>query len=125
MACNNFIAEGLNIVCDALDYKLVRPPKKLCTDNGVMIAWNGVERLFVMSQNLIGFMDLFFRWNANIGVYTQFDDIGIEKSSPLGVSLAEDVGKESISCKWVSLSKLTKPQSKWDEKEVKAEIKNS
>lgn len=107
MACNNFIAEGLGIVCDALDYKLVRPPKKLCTDNGVMIAWNGVER-----------------WNANIGVYTQFDDIGIEKSSPLGVSLAEDVRKESISCKWVSLSKLTKPQSKWDEKEV-AEIKNS
>lgn len=43
-ACNNFIAKGLGIVCDALEYKLVRPPPKLCTDNGVMIAWNGVER---------------------------------------------------------------------------------
>lgn len=57
-------------------------------------------------------------------MYTQFDDIGIEKSSPLGVSLAEDVGKESISCKWASITKLTKPQSEWDEKEV-VEIKNS
>lgn len=44
VACNNFIAKGLKIVCDELDYKLVRPPAKLCTDNGVMIAWNGVER---------------------------------------------------------------------------------
>nr|CAI5837215.1 unnamed protein product [Callosobruchus analis] len=43
-ACNNFIAEGLRIVCDELGYRLVRPPPKLCTDNGVMIAWNGVEK---------------------------------------------------------------------------------
>lgn len=57
-------------------------------------------------------------------MYTQFDDIVIEKSSPLGVSLAEDVGKECISCKWVSIAKLTKPQSEWDESKV-AEIKNS
>lgn len=67
---------------------------------------------------------IFVRWNANIGVYTQFDDIGIEKSSPLGVSLAEDVGKEGISCKWVSIAKLTNPQSEWDEREM-AVIKNS
>lgn len=44
-ACNNFIAEGVKMVCDELGYKFVRPPPKLCTDNGVMIAWNGVERL--------------------------------------------------------------------------------
>lgn len=45
VACNNFIASGLKIVCDELDYKLVRPPVKLCTDNGIMIAWNGMEKL--------------------------------------------------------------------------------
>ncbi|CAH1998374.1 unnamed protein product [Acanthoscelides obtectus] len=43
VACNNFIAEGLRMVCDELGYRMVRPPPKLCTDNGVMIAWNGVE----------------------------------------------------------------------------------
>ncbi|KAF5297707.1 hypothetical protein FQA39_LY12038 [Lamprigera yunnana] len=44
VACNNFIAKGLEILCSELDYKMVRPPPKLCTDNGVMIAWNGMER---------------------------------------------------------------------------------
>ncbi|KAK5646034.1 hypothetical protein RI129_004498 [Pyrocoelia pectoralis] len=44
VACNNFVACGLQILCNELGYKLVRPPHKLCTDNGVMIAWNGIER---------------------------------------------------------------------------------
>lgn len=44
VACNNFIAKGLKLVCDSYGYKLIRPPPKLCTDNGVMIAWNGVEK---------------------------------------------------------------------------------
>lgn len=43
-ACNNFIMKALNLVCDSYGYQLVRPPPKLCTDNGVMIAWNGVEK---------------------------------------------------------------------------------
>lgn len=28
-----------------MDFKLIVPPPKLCTDNGIMIAWNGVEKL--------------------------------------------------------------------------------
>ncbi|XP_023023838.1 threonyl-carbamoyl synthesis 4 [Leptinotarsa decemlineata] len=93
VACNNFISKGLQIVCDELEYKMVRPPPKLCTDNGVMIAWNGVER-----------------WKENIGIYTDFEDIEIEKSSPLGESLIEDVEKSGISCNWVKLTKLNFPQ---------------
>ncbi|CAG9838681.1 unnamed protein product [Diabrotica balteata] len=92
-ACNNFIAKGLSMVCDEVGYKLVRPPPKLCTDNGVMIAWNGVER-----------------WKENIGVYKNFEHIDIEKSAPLGESLIEDVEREQISCTWVKLTKLNYPQ---------------
>ncbi|XP_066143306.1 tRNA N6-adenosine threonylcarbamoyltransferase, mitochondrial isoform X2 [Euwallacea fornicatus] len=94
VASNNFIAEGLQIVSDALNYRLVRPPNNLCTDNGVMIAWNGVER-----------------WKQNLGIYRKdYEDIQIEKSCPLGKRLVEDVAKENISCKWVRISKLTKPR---------------
>ncbi|CAG9768547.1 unnamed protein product [Ceutorhynchus assimilis] len=96
VGCNNFIAEGLEIVCSELGYRLVRPPPKLCTDNGIMIAWNGVER-----------------WNANLGIYKDFDNIDIQKSCPLGTRLVEEVAKENISCKWVKLSQLNKPQSEW------------
>lgn len=44
VAANKFIASGLKIVCDNYNYHLSVPPPHLCNDNGVMIAWNGVER---------------------------------------------------------------------------------
>lgn len=44
VACNAFIADALDVVCNEIRYKLVVPPPKLCTDNGIMIAWNGLER---------------------------------------------------------------------------------
>jgi len=31
-------------MCDELNFKLIVPPPKLCTDNGIMIAWNGIEK---------------------------------------------------------------------------------
>ncbi|KAJ8980046.1 hypothetical protein NQ317_012886 [Molorchus minor] len=97
-ACNNFIAKGLKIVCDELGYRMVRPPPHLCTDNGVMIAWNGIERL-----------------KESVGLYVNFDDIDVEKSSPLGIRLVEDVINKNISCNWVKLTKLNKPQSTWSD----------
>ncbi len=42
---NQFIRNGLRKVCDKYQSRLVCPPPKLCTDNGIMIAWNGVEKL--------------------------------------------------------------------------------
>jgi len=45
VACNGFIRRALGIVCQEMGYSLAVPPPHLCTDNGIMIAWNGVERL--------------------------------------------------------------------------------
>ncbi|XP_046334794.2 probable tRNA N6-adenosine threonylcarbamoyltransferase, mitochondrial [Haliotis rufescens] len=42
---NQFIRSGLQKVCDMYSTQLVCPPPRLCTDNGVMIAWNGMEKL--------------------------------------------------------------------------------
>lgn len=44
VAANNFISRALKMVCDEYEYHLSVPPPHLCNDNGVMIAWNGVER---------------------------------------------------------------------------------
>lgn len=51
VACNNFIANALGIVCNEIGYELVVPPPKLCTDNGIMIAWNGLEKLVSNKKN--------------------------------------------------------------------------
>lgn len=45
VASNHFVRSALKFVCDHYNYRLLAPPQRLCTDNGVMIAWNGIERL--------------------------------------------------------------------------------
>lgn len=45
VAANKAIAATLTKVCDEQSAKLIVPPPALCTDNGVMIAWAGAERL--------------------------------------------------------------------------------
>lgn len=57
MASNIFIRKHLNIVCDEMNFKLNVPPPQLCTDNGIMIAWNGVEK-FKENLDIISHKDL-------------------------------------------------------------------
>uniref|UniRef100_A0A8C6DCD0 N(6)-L-threonylcarbamoyladenine synthase n=1 Tax=Moschus moschiferus TaxID=68415 RepID=A0A8C6DCD0_MOSMO len=45
VASNLHIRKALEIVTNATQCTLLCPPPRLCTDNGVMIAWNGIERL--------------------------------------------------------------------------------
>lgn len=45
VAANQAIGGGLRGVAAELDARLVVPPIPLCTDNGVMVAWAGAERL--------------------------------------------------------------------------------
>ncbi|NXN99490.1 OSGP2 protein, partial [Rhinopomastus cyanomelas] len=45
VASNQYIRSSLQTLADANDFALLCPPPRLCTDNGIMIAWNGVERL--------------------------------------------------------------------------------
>lgn len=45
VASNQYIRKALRIIADKTGLQLLCPPAKFCTDNGVMIAWNGVERL--------------------------------------------------------------------------------
>jgi N6-L-threonylcarbamoyladenine synthase len=45
VAANEALRTALNRLCAQAGLPLVAPPQKLCTDNGAMIAWAGVERL--------------------------------------------------------------------------------
>jgi len=44
VAANSSIKEKLSGLCKEYDFELKAPPMKLCTDNGAMIAWVGVEK---------------------------------------------------------------------------------
>jgi N6-L-threonylcarbamoyladenine synthase len=45
VAANAALRDALTRFCVETGLPLVAPPQKLCTDNGAMIAWAGVERL--------------------------------------------------------------------------------
>jgi N6-L-threonylcarbamoyladenine synthase len=45
VAANDTIRRGLARLATGSGLKLVMPPAALCTDNGAMIAWTGIERL--------------------------------------------------------------------------------
>ncbi|XP_012536377.1 probable tRNA N6-adenosine threonylcarbamoyltransferase, mitochondrial [Monomorium pharaonis] len=91
VACNNFLAKTLETVCSERGFKFVRTPPHLCNDNGIMIAWNGVER-----------------WLVNAGIFRSREEIEmvtIEKNALFGESWIERVKDANIKCKLVKLNK--------------------
>lgn len=44
VACNRFIFKALNELSKEFGYKCYKPSNRLCNDNGVMIAWAGMEQ---------------------------------------------------------------------------------
>ncbi|XP_062862491.1 tRNA N6-adenosine threonylcarbamoyltransferase, mitochondrial [Trichomycterus rosablanca] len=79
VASNEYIRETLRIVTDATGLRLLCPPAKFCTDNGVMIAWNGVERL-----------------KEGKGIVSFTQDVQYEPKAPLGRDISTEVRDAQI-----------------------------
>ncbi|XP_047985986.1 probable tRNA N6-adenosine threonylcarbamoyltransferase, mitochondrial [Leguminivora glycinivorella] len=86
VACNNYIFNALTYLCGESDYKIYRPLPKLCTDNGVMIAWNGLEK-----------------WRRSIDITTDISKLDIQAASPLGESLINEVVNAKIPTKLMKI----------------------
>ncbi|XP_069851737.1 tRNA N6-adenosine threonylcarbamoyltransferase, mitochondrial isoform X3 [Dipodomys merriami] len=79
VASNLYIRRALEIVANATQCTLLCPPPRLCTDNGIMIAWNGIERLRV-----------------GLGILHDTDGIRYEPKCPLGVDISKEVEEAAI-----------------------------
>ncbi|XP_028335876.1 tRNA N6-adenosine threonylcarbamoyltransferase, mitochondrial isoform X2 [Physeter macrocephalus] len=79
VASNLYIRKALEIVTNATQCTLLCPPPRLCTDNGIMIAWNGVERL-----------------RAGLGILHSTEGIRYEPKCPLGADISKEVGEAAI-----------------------------
>ena len=88
VASNMFIRQGLSTVAEHFGMEAVYPPPRLCTDNGVMIAWNGLER-----------------WREGRGVvgWEEVLEVQVESRCPLGENVHEKVEKAAIKCKWIKI----------------------
>ncbi|KAM3608458.1 uncharacterized protein V6R79_025982 [Siganus canaliculatus] len=68
VASNRYIRRTLSVITEATGLQLLCPPAKFCTDNGVMIAWNGVERLREGKGILPPHVDVLYEPKASLGV---------------------------------------------------------
>ncbi|XP_042620107.1 probable tRNA N6-adenosine threonylcarbamoyltransferase, mitochondrial [Cyprinus carpio] len=79
VASNEYIRQTLKIVTDATGLHLLCPPSKFCTDNGVMIAWNGIERL-----------------KQGKGIMSHSEEVNYEPKAPLGLDITSEVKDAAI-----------------------------
>ncbi|KAJ2939680.1 hypothetical protein O0L34_g14399 [Tuta absoluta] len=89
VSCNDFIFKSMQYLGQTIGYNVFRPPPKLCTDNGVMIAWNGIEKLRV-NKDIVSYIDL----------------RDIEPVAPLGKSLIDHVKSADLKIKLTRLKKF-------------------
>lgn len=85
VANNDTIYKDISYLAEQFECKTYRPSKKYCSDNGVMIAWNGIEQI-LRDNNCL-------RWDYN--------GIDIQGKAELGESLINEVTAASIKCKWI------------------------
>ncbi|XP_041976745.1 probable tRNA N6-adenosine threonylcarbamoyltransferase, mitochondrial [Aricia agestis] len=86
VACNNFIFNSIEKLGIKYNYSVYRPPPQYCTDNGVMIAWNGMEKI---------------RNKCDINL-----PVEIDPNAPLGESIINDVKKANLKCRVIRVNKL-------------------
>lgn len=96
VASNNFIFKALDEMCERINYKAIRPSRKLCTDNGIMIGWTGVE---------------LFRRNLDIYEPERIDQLDFTAKCPVGESYIEKVKAMNISCNWIKVP-ILKPYAR-------------
>ncbi|KAK7011908.1 tRNA N6-adenosine threonylcarbamoyltransferase mitochondrial isoform X2 [Biomphalaria glabrata] len=75
VASNAYIRANLIHVASLYGYKVVCPPTKLCTDNGIMIAWNGMEKLL-----------------CGRNYFHDANTVDVSARCPLGTDISSDVG---------------------------------
>lgn len=81
VACNDFIYKALTELVGQHGFEAYRCSKRLCTDNGVMIAWNGVERWLHCADE--------YR-NLNV------DNVFATRNGKLGIDYSTEVLKKDL-----------------------------
>lgn len=88
VACNDFIFKSMQQMVSQFGFETYRCSKRLCTDNGVMIAWNGIER-----------------WQHDAAIYRllNIDSVLPDCFAALGTNQIELVKQKHLKCDWVKV----------------------
>uniref|UniRef100_A0A8C4XIS6 N(6)-L-threonylcarbamoyladenine synthase n=1 Tax=Erpetoichthys calabaricus TaxID=27687 RepID=A0A8C4XIS6_ERPCA len=90
VASNRYARQLLQVISDASGLELLCPPPRLCTDNGAMVAWNGIERL-----------------REGIGILPSPAGIRYQPKATFGTDISEEVKQSAITLPPVRLRLAT------------------
>ncbi|XP_058460617.1 probable tRNA N6-adenosine threonylcarbamoyltransferase, mitochondrial [Malaya genurostris] len=79
VASNNVIFNAISNLAAAYNFETIRPKPAHCTDNGIMIAWNGIEK-YITGQNITKVyndIDIFGRANFGTNLIQKVKDANI------------------------------------------------
>lgn len=99
VANNDVIFENMKHLAAQYNCHCFRPSKRYCSDNGVMIAWHGIEQLLQNRVANIDNMDSFQERVASLRY--DIDNIDIAGTASFQESARSHVQEANIKCKWV------------------------
>lgn len=92
-AANKFIQKMFTNYCNHEGIEMFVPSSKRCTDNGTMIAWNGVLKLRTE-----------YLWPESVLHDPQvIQRLDIESKAPLGIDISRDVTNANIKCERINI----------------------
>ncbi|VDP11150.1 unnamed protein product [Soboliphyme baturini] len=107
VASNAYIRKGLAYVAERNDFALLCPPKELCTDNGIMIAWCGVEK-FIAGEDILydlpERLEVFSRYAWSFSVIVLNLIAMIIFRVPLGKDISQEIAALHIPASYFKLS---------------------
>lgn len=95
-ASNQFITDSIRNFCKSQEVEVFVPPKKLCTDNGVMIAWNGILKLL----NEHKFPEMILRDEESI------KSVDILAKAPFGEDVSHKIIKKHVKCESIDVKEF-------------------
>jgi len=88
VASNQELRKRLYILAEKLEINPLFPPPRLCTDNGVMVAWAGMEHLLCNFVDDPQEVEINSRWYFTTEM-VDFKDTTSKKRSRLNFTLSE------------------------------------
>lgn len=65
VSANQYIKNNMIKFCEKYGYEIITPPLKLCTDNGVMVAWAGLEKFRLGLYEKSDVLSIKSRWELD------------------------------------------------------------
>lgn len=110
VAANKYIVDGIQLACrecyDETNMKVFAPSKHLCSDNGLMVAWNGMLRYkhfmetnpnkSIVDQETFSDTDELVIYDSN-----QMDLVEVKASCPMGTDISHKINSTRFRIKGI------------------------